>query len=89
MRRRGSACTHRWCRVDEVTLAAAITGAFGLAGILVNVWGRRLEARVNERTELDVHAENELLRAGMRKHVIICPTPANDLVTLLRETAGQ
>lgn len=74
--------------MDEVTLAAAITGAFGLAGILVNMWGRSLEARVNARTDVDLHTENELLRAGMRKHVIICPTPANDLVTLLRETAG-
>jgi hypothetical protein len=73
--------------VDEVTLAAAITGAFGLAGILVSVWGRRLEARVSNR--VDMHAVNERLRSGMRKHVIICPTPAQDLVDLLRETAGE
>jgi hypothetical protein len=67
--------------VDEVSLAALITGAFGLAVAVVNVLGKRLEREVTEHPDV---LEADVLRSGIRRHIIRCPRPG-DLLDLLTD----
>lgn len=68
--------------MTEVTLAALISGAFGLAGICVQVLTKRMARKLPDPDpEL---TEAQVLRAGIRRHIVTgkCPSP-NDLIDLL------
>jgi hypothetical protein len=67
--------------VSEAVLAALIAGGFATLTAIVNVLGDRLRKQVEPEPEHHL-TEAELLRIGIRRHVVQCPRP-NDLMDLL------